>query len=41
METQEFRVFCETRHWSSLEHLKVFKEKRKMIPLMALYRGRK
>ena len=41
METQEFRVFCETGHWNSLEHLNIFEEKRKMGSLKALYKGRK
>ena len=41
METQEFKAFCETGRWNSLEHLKIFEEKRKMGSLKALYKGRK
>ena len=41
VETQEFRVFCETGCWNSLHHLKIYEVKKKMSSFKALYRGRK
>ena len=41
METQKFKAFCEAGHCDSLKLLKIYKEKRKMGSLKALYKGRR
>ena len=40
-ENLEVRVVCEMVRWDSLKLLKIYEEKGKMVPLKALYSGKR